>query len=373
MKLHKILLLSFMAFICVSYSQLGFALQDCKYYQQRFYKHWNCDVPEQKALIMQLETLVNNHPEKGIVAFDWDGTLYDEHIQNPAPILPTDKMRGGQSLWHIWGALNLNKYPFVFPLFASSCSKEEEKADIIKQDAYLEGKLFQLLDSNPTPLLPKAYDKFTQIAKFEAGMTLKQMQVGMNGFLTSYPPKKYAFKKMFDIVQRFQDGGFVVWIVSGSNPYYMSNTMVSKNGINKTMNYHLYPHCDPAHRLTDSCYIAGNGARVNALWNIFTTVYDDRFVRSQLATGQVSIIDGYGKQLVLQDLLRRFPGMRVLLYAGNSDGDSCAMQYTLHDKSSAQDPIGLFIQPNLSKSTKFLDIYNNCKSTGRCFDIETPN
>lgn len=339
----------------------------------QWYPHWNCHDPAQVQVLTQIETFITKHSINnkgvGIAAFDWDGTLYDEHIPNPNV---SGDNRSGQSIWHIWGANHLNQFPYLFPSFKTNTLAEQAN-DILRKDAYLEGRTFQPINPSETdPLLPSGYDKFSQIATFESGMTLQQMRNGLQGYLANVTPKQYAFTRLLDIMQRMQDKGFVIWIVSGSNPYYLANLFSVQNGLNNKLGYHLLPGCmDTINAVTfeKNCHIAGNAAKIKKSQSVFefTNVYDDRFVKNAIRPMDREIVDRYGKQLFLQQLSKKL-NLPVVFYAGNSDGDTFAMTYTL----SRSDTMGIFVQPTLSKSTSFLQLLNSSVCAGRCIDIENP-
>lgn len=334
------------------------------------YPHWDCNDP-QLALI---DNVVKSHLDStgrghGIAAFDWDGTLYEEHIPNPDL---TGDFRSGQSIWHIWAADHIASYPYLFPAFKTSDNHAE---NIKTQDSYLEGKFKQVTGpGSSNPLSPTAYDKFSQIGTMENGMSLQELQDGIHGYVKDFSPKTYAFTKVLDIVQRFQNKGYVVWIITGSNPYVLANIINDTDGVNSaSLNYNLLPGCknaaDNYPQFLKTCTIAGNSAKVDAKTKRFTSVYDNRFLSTQLNAGEMSIVDGYGKQLVLQQL-RDQSNLPIVLYAGNSNGDTFAMQNTL-DKQP--DAMGVFVQPTRSKSTDFLNIFYSASCTGRCIDIENTN
>ncbi len=343
----------------------------------KFYPHWDCSDPTQLQTLNQLEAFIAAHSVNGkgngITAFDWDGTLYDEHIPNPNV---GGETRSGQSLWHIWGADHLKQYPYLFPAFNSDNNIVDQANSILSKDSYVEGKLFQPVSPTETnPLSPSGYDKFSQIATFENGMTLQQMRDGMQAYLGDVKPTQYAFTRMLDIMQRMQDKGFVVYLVSGSSPYYLANLFSGPNGLNNTLGYTLLPGCadttsDPQ-TFDSNCPIAGNGAKVrtlNATNYGFTGVYDDRFVRDSIRPVDRVIVDRYGKQLFLQQLAKS-RNLPVVFYAGNSDGDTYAMTYTLNN---SKDSMGIFVQPTLSKSTTFLQLLHSSLCDGRCVDVENP-
>lgn len=341
-----------------------------------YYPHWNCAISTQAKIISAIEKFIVEHPHKGIVAFDWDGTLYDEHIPNPDN--PRDD-RAGQPIWHIWGANHLATYRYLFPAFKNGNGSIDEQAQAIKrQDDYVEAKLFQPLNAEKSQLLsPVYYDKFVQISRFEVGMSLPQMNYAVNKYLKDYSPKDYAFKKMLDIVQRLNDVGFTTWIITGSNVYFLANVLNAQYGLNNILGYHLFSSCRPRpenlSKFYQNCFIAGNAAKLLKIPHtnqyIFSMVYDDRFLNKELKNNEVASVDGYGKALVLKQLSQRF-NQPVVLYAGNSDGDYEAIKYVL---SGADNSVGMFVDVK-SKSVGLISLLQSsrCKNKDSCIEVKDP-
>lgn len=329
------------------------------------YPHWNCKNPDENNLLTRIEDLIKKYPQGAIVAFDWDGTLYSERIPNPDN--KRDK-RAGESSWHIWGANHLNQYDFLFPTFKTDDNIIAKQAYNIKiQDYYLEGNLIEPgPDKNKIPLTTQGYTKYSQIAKFESGMTPAELQIGINQFLHDYPPQKYAFLKMLDIMQRFANTGFKVWIITGSNQYYVANVINDQNGINATLGYNLFIDCLPNQELSSKCYIAGNSAKIATDTGKFTNVYEDKFVNKMLKANERIAIDAYGKQLALEQIAfnEKYP---VIFYAGNSDGDYYGMNYTL---SNSDDAIGIFVNPPTKKESTMKQLLDSETCAGRCFAVK---
>lgn len=339
------------------------------------YPHWDCSNPTAAKTIAMLENFISAHPHKGIAAFDWDGTLYDEHLPNPDN---ANDQRSGQSVWHIWAANHLNAYHYLFPSFKTGVGDNAtQAADIKRQDDYLEAKTLQPVSQEQAlELHPRDYDKFSQLIKFESGMTLEQMRTGINAYLKDYSPKNYAYKKMLDIVQRLTDTGFTVWIVSGSNTYYLANLLTAPRGINAVLSYNIFAACEPQANNLQSflhkCFIAGNASklwRTRAQQYRFSAVYDDRFLNVELKPNERTSIDNYGKQLVLRALSKQFK-LPVVFYAGNSDGDYDAMSYVLNE---SRDAMGIFVEPARSHSKLLKPLLDAAMCKDRCIDIEDPN
>jgi len=341
----------------------------------KLYPHWDCSKSDQLTILNKFENFIAKHPQKGLVAFDWDGTLYDEHIPLPGK---SEETRSCQSVWHYWAANHLSKYPYLFPSFKTGKGNPNEQANNIKrQDDYIEGQVFQPASptDNTWKFSPMGYDKVVQIASFEAGMSLNQMRFGITQYLKDYSPTRYGFTKMLDLVQRFSDTGFTVWIVTGSNPYYLGNLITAPSGVNASLNYHIMTACIPDQKnfsnFSNNCFISGNGAKIwqdkNGTYK-FSSVYDDRFLKEEINENQRSAVSNYGKELVLRQLIKRF-NKPLVFYAGNSDGDYYAMKFLL---SQAPDTMGVFVQPDLSHSTKFKDLLFSKACKDRCIDMEQP-
>jgi hypothetical protein len=50
---------------------------------KKYYPHWECNNNKQLKILTTIENFIEkNSNNKGIVAFDWDGTLYHEDIRD---------------------------------------------------------------------------------------------------------------------------------------------------------------------------------------------------------------------------------------------------------------------------------------------------
>ncbi|MCP4689540.1 MAG: haloacid dehalogenase-like hydrolase, partial [Desulfobacterales bacterium] len=277
------------------------------------YPHWDANDPT----IATIDSFIQAHKGKGYVAaFDWDGTLYSETIEVKGEI-HKGATRSGQSNWHLWGARQGH-----FPAFKTKDG--DHLATVVRRDDYLEGKTNASLSG---------YSKFSQIATFEAGMTPSEMRQGVRAYARDYPPGDYAYLKMLDIVRQFIENGFQVWIVTGSNPYFVMSILET---IDETMGYNLLAKgCDPTRPDLEKCRIVGNCARLSPEGR-FTMVYNDRFVRINDASHpyflERNIIDGAGKAVAIRNFIEPGAGKPVVFYAGNSGGDYESVQYVLNQK-----------------------------------------
>jgi phosphoglycolate phosphatase-like HAD superfamily hydrolase len=265
--------------------------------------------------LQRIDTFIQTYQGQGyVVATDWDGTLYSETIHIREGDIHSGTPRGGQSIWHLWGAQR-----GYFPAFNTEDGDWVENA--VERDDYLEGKTNAALGE---------YGKFSQIAAFEAGMTPQEMHEGVQAYLEDYPTEDYAYLKMLDVLQQFKDHGFQLWIVTGSNPYFVV-TLV--NDLDRTLGYDLLAQgCDPGDPDLERCQIVGNGAKQSPDGR-FTMVYDDRFVTLDDANTSYllerHIIDGAGKAAAIRNYIETQARGPVVFYAGNSGGDYEAVEYVL--------------------------------------------
>ncbi len=278
------------------------------------YPHWDCNDPA----LAGIDEFIQTHKNKGYVAAtDWDGTLYSETITVKQGDFHAGTTRSGQSLWHLWGAEN-----GYFPAF--NTVDGEQVGNIVRHDDYLEGKTNASLSG---------YSKFSQIAAFEMGMTPQQVHAGVQSYLEEYPSEDYAYLKMLDIIQQLANNGFEVWIITGSNPYFIATLI---DDLDQTLGYELLaPGCDANEPDLEQCHIAGNAAKQSP-GGTFTVVYDDRFVRlsdpSDSFFLERNIIDGAGKAVAIRNYIETQSGQPVVFYAGNSGGDYETIQYILNQE-----------------------------------------
>ncbi len=275
------------------------------------YPNWDCADPTLRRIDSFIQT---DQGQCYVVATDWDGTLYSETIHIRAGDIHSGTPRGGQSIWHLWGAQR-----GYFPAFNTADGDWIENT--IERDDYLEGK---------TNAEAGEYSKFSQIAAFEAGMTPQEMHEGVQAYLEDYPSEEYAYLNMLDVLQQFKNHGFQLWIITGSNPYFVASLV---NDLDQTLGYDLLAEgCDPGDPDLALCRIVGNGAKQSPDGR-FTMVYDDRFVTLDDANTSFllerHIVDGAGKAVAIRHYIETQAHNSVVFYAGNSGGDYEAVEYVL--------------------------------------------
>ena len=360
----------------------------------QYYPHWkNCAISPQLKKLERFIQKYQSTADRYTVAFDWDGTLYNEHV----PVNENGKrvVRSGQSVWHLWGAEQLLKpshadIAFLFPSFkqyksdGKTIDYQAWHDAIDAQDDYVEGQFQQLIETDKgalqkTPLPQGIYDKFSQIATFEEGMTLADLQRGVSRYLQDFPAKDNAFLKVMDIFQRLQKVGFHVWIITGSNPYFVANVMnAGPASVNHIKGLHLMPHCQRllAHKdgitpqsFFQNCKIAGNAAQWEGGRSRFARAYDARNF-STLPKGYRMAVDHYGKWFAAQHVVQteRRP---MVLYVGNSNGDYSLMKRVLANAFNApQGTFGVFVQPAAGSDFHHL-LQQNCQLQ-QCIVIDNP-
>lgn len=287
------------------------------------YPHWRCSDPKQLKLLKKINHFVVEHAHQGfIAAFDWDGTLYNERIAMKSG--PLKGMRfSGQAAWIAWSASQLKQHPNWFPLWQTH--SPDNGIALINQDLYTEGHTSAKLND---------YSKFVQIAQYPAGMAPATLGKSIQAFLKQYPAKDYAFLPMFDVLQRMHQLGYQLWIITGSNPYFVANVL---KHIEDTVPYkgnqpYSFGILSKNINGTYPGRIAGNATRLNQQ-GLFTLVYNNQFVQSPTLHNTPLaryVVDQAGKALAMQNFIQPRSHAPVILYAGNSGGDYQAANYLLH-------------------------------------------
>lgn len=294
------------------------------------YPHWDFKNKAQVEHLAAIDSFIEKNKNSGVVAvLDWDGTVYAENIK-----VKEDKKIGissGQPLWHIWAAYHDKT---LLPLLRTGEDEKTQIENIVLKDGYLEGK---------TDVKADGYNKFSQIAVFEAGMTPAELTDGVLRYLDDYPPKNFVFYPVLDVVQRLADSGFKVWLVTGSNPYFVAAVLKKIEGTcfyTKDRKYDF------------KISIAGNGAKLSKDGK-FTMIYDDEFVKKG-SEGKLYIIEKAGKTIAVQNYIEPKEKGKAIFCAGNSGGDAEMVDYVLKDK----DALCIAVNPRgeLEKSlTKYPD------------------
>ena len=278
------------------------------------YPHWNFENLSTYKKLEKINTFIEaNKGKNNIAVFDWDGTLYNENI----PVKEMDNVKyAGQPAWYFWMARNASKFSFpVFPMF--NTKDGEFINNVIEFNNYLEGK---------SDVTASGYNKFTLTALFTAGMTPMSVMNGTEEYLKYYRPEKYAFLPMLDVMQKMVNSGYNVWIITGSNPYFVAAQI---KYIEDYMNYRNEEKYDfnicTAPYNPENDHIAGNTLKLLKN-NRFSVIYDDRFVQNR--GHKHYIVDGEGKLIVVKNLEKKY-NSEVIFAAGNSGGDFYDVRYVV--------------------------------------------
>ena len=321
MKQSKILMLILLALSVIIFSGCQFSGDQAPSYKgktiaplQADYPHWNFNNWETYKKLVKLNTFIEENKDKGYLAvFDWDGTLYNENI--PVKEMNDEKF-AGQPAWYIWSAYNAGKFSFsVFPMFKTKDG--DFVNNVVNEDKYLEGR---------TNIHPDGYSKFTRTSIFTAGMTPENMAEAVMEFLKVYQPEKYAFMPMLDVLQKMVNSGFKVWIITGSNQYFVAVMLgyIEQNmyyGKDKKYDFNI---CKVPFE-SETGHIAGNGLKMMDN-NEFSVVYDNRYVTNP--DGKLYIVDEYGKEVVVKNLEKK-EKTEAKFVAGNSGGDFYDTRYVV--------------------------------------------
>jgi len=318
------------------------------------YPHWKecfetgtfSNKPKNCSKLQKIDAFIDLYEGKAAAAvFDFDGTLYNEDIQldeEHGTTLKGKKVQVvAQPAWHRWAANHWDRYPQLqlFPLYRTE--NNGPLTALINIDNYLEGKV------NAKTGKVSGYHKFRQIATLEAGMTPENMAKGVSLYLDKYSPNDYAFYGVLDIMQNMINHQFKVWIVTGSNPYFVSVVLDKIEQLDTTEYFNFgdlstVPH-QPSSRdgkLINS-RIIGNAAKVYN--GKFTAVWDDRYLQRD-KYDEIYAVMNEGKRLIIKDYIEPNE-TEVVACIGNSGGDYAMMTYVLENKSETTETLGILINP----------------------------
>ncbi len=293
---------------------------------QADYPHWDFNNWKTYKKLVKINTFIEVNKDKGKIAvFDWDGTLYNENIS-------VSEMDGekyaGQPAYYIWAAKNTEAFSYpIFPMFKTKDG--DYLNNILTFDKYLEGR---------TNIKPDQYSKYTQTSIFTAGMSTKNMSESVSKYLNVYSPKKYAFLPMLDVLQKMVNSGYKVWIITGSNQYFVA---VMFNYIEKNINFdkdkkYDFKLCEVPYN-AETGHIAGNGLKL-LKDDVFSVVYDDRYVKN--SENKLYIVDDEGK-VVAGNNLEKKENSKIIFVAGNSGGDYYIMKHV----SAQPDTLSIAVEP----------------------------
>ncbi|QSH41156.1 HAD family hydrolase [Lentisphaerota bacterium ZTH] len=286
------------------------------------YPHWDFQDKAAYQKLKRINSFIEENKSKKVIAvFDWDGTLFCENI--PVPELEGE-LYAGQPAWYLWMAFNASKFNFpVFPMYDTSDQKFKD--NVVDFTKYLEGR---------TNIPSHGFRKFIATSLLLAGMTPENISEGVQSFFGEIDVEKYVFFPMLDVLQKIVNSGIEVWIITGSNQYfvaeeikYIENNFEYSNG----QRYNFKICTSPYNPKTG--HIAGNSLKL-LKDGTFSNVYDDQYVKN--AAGKLRIVDEGGKLLVVKNIMKK-TGYRVKFAAGNSGGDVYMVRYV------AKQPDGLCI------------------------------
>jgi len=349
---------SFFIALCAIVGTFAYA-QNTVTPEAKNYPHWNCF--DTKGIFQEKKTtdnctqltklnsfIVANSNKNKIAVFDWDGTLYGEKI--PTKLYDKNPENSAQSVWHLWAAQKYMNYSKL-SLFPAWRTVESGKVltDLIKQDLYLEDNAFG------DAYKASEAEKFRQMATIEEGMTIEHMRKGLDKFFADYPTKDYSFYPVLDILQTLINKGYSVWIITGSNPYFIASTLDNIQKTDSSSFYNFSTLFKIKKNKINVLKIAGNGAKLLNNSNKFSGVYDDKFVAGCKDENNVEkpypyVVAGYGKSCVLQYIRSQEPEKEICFSASNSDGDYYMAKKVLEKANS----FGIFVNPRGKKLTELL-------------------
>ncbi|MCP3967140.1 MAG: hypothetical protein GY750_01270 [Lentisphaerae bacterium] len=289
--------------------------------QKTDYPHWNFHDKSAYKKLKRINSFIEKNKDKQVIAvFDWDGTLFYERLSEP-------EMGGeypGQPAFYLWMLKNASTLSFKpFPMQDTVDNKFKE--NIISFTRYIEGR---------TNVPWQGYPTFIANSLVLAGMTPENIIEGVQQFLDSQETKHLFYFPMLDVLQKFVDSGIEVWIITGSNQYFVAAIIkyIEDNfKYSSDRNYNFAISSSPYDSATG--HIAGNSLK--RLKNgKFSNFYDDMYVRSP--DGKLYIVNETGKLIVMRNL-ENCTGKTIEFAAGNSGGDYSMINYV------AKQPAGLCI------------------------------
>jgi hypothetical protein len=318
------------------------------------YPHWKecfetgtfSNKPKNCSKLQKVDAFIDLYKGQAVAAvFDFDGTLYHEDIhldEQYGTTLNGKKVQVvAQPAWHRWAANHWDRFPQLqlFPLYRTE--NNGPLTALINIDNYLEGKV------NAKTGKVSGYHKFRQIATLEAGMTPENMAKGVSLYLDKYSPNDYAIYVVLDIMQNMINHQFKVWIVTGSNPYFVSVVLHQIEQLDTTGYFNFgklsaVPH-QPSSRdgKQIKSRIIGNAAKVYD--GKFSAVWDDRYLPRD-KYDEIYAVMNEGKRLILKDYIEPNE-TEVVACIGNSGGDYAMMSYVLEKQSETTETLGILINP----------------------------
>ena len=267
------------------------------------YPHWNFNNSCTYSKLVRINNYIQkNKNTHKLAVFDWDGTLYNEHLS----VQEYDGTWAGQPAFYLWGANHKNDLGFkLFPMFHTN----NFKIDVINKTKYLEGR---------TNINPDMYSKFTQTACFTEGMTPSELVNATKLYLNEYKTADNVFLPMLDVLQTMLNKGFDVWIVTGSNQYFVSELLedISAKVNYGHRSYNFSNICTVPYN-SKSGHIAGNGLKLLKNGN-FSNAYDIYYVKNRKK--ELYIVDHQGKVVAINNIEAK-DHTTLGFVAGNSDGD----------------------------------------------------
>lgn len=328
-------------FCLLSLSAFGQRLEDQ-------YPHWPTDDASRRQLEAIEDFIIRNSGAGKAAVFDWDGTLYSEklRIKNaPIGLRHPERPRAAQPAWHIWAASQLQQQDRrdLFPAFRTAESQEERARNLLQRDDYLEA----MFDNRPDDV-----SKFLQISTLEAGMQPATLARYLGAYAKAYDPCVFAIYPMMDVMQRFADNGFSVWIVTGSNPYFVAAMLahVERNCRFDGKRPYRFKVAKGAAYDPAFDHIIGNGAELLAD-GTFSQSFDGRFFRrtEQEADAQLYVVADEGKRVAVQRWIEQGHREQVVFVAGNSDGDDAMARYVLDKGATGTAVFAIGVNPRNDK------------------------
>jgi hypothetical protein len=187
-------------------------------------------------------------------------------------------------------------------------------------------------------------------------MTPSTLAGYLDAYAKTYDPCTFAIYPTMDVLHRLANAGFNVWIVSGSNHWFIAALVshIERNcplDSKRAYDFHLTRKGKPFDPAVD--HILGNGAELSAS-GVFSQSFDDRALR---ADASVLVMAHEGKAVAVRQWIEGRHGQQVVFVAGNSDGDDAMARYVLEKGESGTEVMGIGVNPRREHFPKTLETY----------------
>lgn len=338
---------------------------------QANYPHWDLNSKSQYAQAEKIETLIDNSKTLSypIAIFDWDGTLSDEILPNfqitPGEVGEAAYALSGLADFFTWSAQNYSTVKgVVYPTWRDTTVDLVSGSSNVswQQGVY---NMTQMLEGH-TNVMTDGYENFVLNSMvFVSGMDVNTYNQLISNFANTaeFSSSNTMFLRQLDVLQRLKNSGIHCFIVTGSSPYFVAEllSIIEKNPAlsygKVPYNFHSGDNMTIVPNDISKSFVIGNGSVVvnKSGKEIFTNRYNNFWTQSDSGSSAFYIVDGYGKQIVAQNIEKVHNG-KLVFVAGNSNGDYFDMSYML---SSTPFGLGMVVNARGDKLVKLVNANGN--------------